>query len=434
MKISVPFKITGSIGPPLVLIIFLLLPPLIIAQGGGGGGKTAPPNRPAPTTPKPQLTRKSAKSSKETGAFVRKSRKTTKEPRPIVSSGFGTAELSVSEPESEIFLSDKDGSVFEQEWNLTPPDGSPLSIDALEEGTYTLTVRKNGFIETTRQIRVVAGRNNAFRVTLQPSTAFMTVSGRPAGSTIAIENVGEFEGAISRQHVPPGRYRIDISKTGFVSESRNVQITRLGEECSVLFELQPLPIDRIIAEANAKIAAGDYAGAEKAALQVIQFDPSQPKANLIIGLAKFFQGETDSTSYFMTVLQMGESVSLPVKLVGGGRGNLQLVSGVLTFDRYYIAFDPETGRTTSFRIFKSELAGVEKSLDKSSIPNVNFRGKGEYGGKKGDRRVYVYPRAAELLPNGKDISCVSGTNRVDVCGEDGNAIHKLIYDWQNKLR
>jgi len=417
----------------LTTVVLFFFIPSVSAQGSSGGGKR-PPKPPKPTTATGSTTGKSGTPSKNTGSFIRRKRGGIHRPKPDSSPMSGEIYLSVSEPESEVFLGDANGSLFEQEWNLTPSDNSPLEIVDLEAGTYTLNIRKSGYADETRSVKVAGGQRNSLHVTQRPLAAFLTVTTNVEDAVITIEGLGEFKGKVTNHQVQPGRYRVTAGKPGFMSDSKEVQISRLGEQRLISFDLRPPPTDRLLAEADAEIRAGDFSEAERRAMQVIQFDSSNPKANSIMGLAKYLQGKSDSASYLITAILGSETVSLPVKVLNQGRGDLQLISGRLAFDRLYVVFTPNSGAGSSFRIFKSEVEGLEKSLDKSVIPNVNFKGKGEFGGKKGNSRVYIYSRMTFLRPDRKSTFCEAGSSHTDLCDADMTSVQKLIFDWQNKIR
>jgi len=186
----------------LFCVIFLCQTTIAYSQGGGGRSTT-------PSNPKP----KEIEIPKNKGKPNTPNRTPNKTPaikKPIVKKPtpskpnspkvlYASLSITVNEPESEIFLADRDGNIFEDaESAFTGEGGSPLVFDEVSTGTYTLTVRKYGFFDVERQITVKGGKINPFSITLRPSMPFLSVSTNVDGAKIEIDNIGEFENQIRR--------------------------------------------------------------------------------------------------------------------------------------------------------------------------------------------------------------------------------------------
>jgi hypothetical protein len=120
-------------------------------------------------------------------------------------------------------------------------DKTPITIDNLIAGTYILVVRKAGYFEERRVITVVAGKPIDLPVNLRASMAFLSILGNVKEATINIEGLGSFQGELRRQPVPPGRYRIQVSKKGYISDSQVVEIKLPGLENTIIFNLRLTP-------------------------------------------------------------------------------------------------------------------------------------------------------------------------------------------------
>ncbi len=155
---------------------------------------------------------------------------------------YANLNISVNEPESEIFIADLDGNIFEDaESYTTDENGSPLEYNQFPVGTYTLTVRKYGFDTESRTITVKGDKMNRFPVTLRPTMAFLSVSTNIDGTSIEIENVGEFENQIDDYALEPGTYRLKISKSGYESQMREVVLNNVGERENLAIVLLESP-------------------------------------------------------------------------------------------------------------------------------------------------------------------------------------------------
>ncbi len=156
-------------------------------------------------------------------------------------SGPATVSISVSEPEAEVFLSDRSGkSVFETGSSVTGADKAPIVLDNIRSGVYTLVVRKPGYAEHRQVLTVSAGKPNYVNVGLIATTAFLTVSGKLAGAVITIEGHGTFKGELRRFQLPPGTYRVTVEKKGFATAEYTATLGFLGQEVVLIPSLRPI--------------------------------------------------------------------------------------------------------------------------------------------------------------------------------------------------
>lgn len=343
---------------------------------------------------------------------------------------YGSLSLQVDQPESEIFLSG--GNIVDGGSLFTEADGSPFIVDELEAGAYKLIVRKNGYYDDSRQVYITGGKTNLQIITLRPSTAFLSVTTNITDAEIVIENVGTFRGEVNRAQVSPGTYRIHVRKPGYLSGVKDVTITGLGEAGSVSFMLKPFPLDSIIAEASAKLAGGDYQSARELSDQVLAAMPTNAKANLLRGTADYCSVSAGE-EYLLKALRLGETVKLPVRLYNKDSGKLQLLAGDLILEKQYLQFKSSTHPTFSFSIFKPELNDIG-TYASGNMLYLGLKGRGEFKGKRAEKRLEIYSHSAAVSANRKELLCTQCTNSICSCGKDAAVLYKIVFNWKNNLR
>lgn len=396
-----------------------------VVQGAdpGRNKNTKPPSTSSPNSP-----RKSAPPNQRprTRTAPKPPDARSKSPKTV----YGSLNLQVDQPESEIFLSG--GNIVEGGSYFTEADGSPFIVDELEAATYKLIVRKNGYFDESRQIYIIGGKTNSHIIKLRPSKAFLSVTTNITDAEIEVENLGTFRGEIDRVLISPGTYQIHVRKQGFISGVKSVTIASLGETRSVAFELKPFPIDSIIAEASTRLAAGDYQTARELSDQVLAAMPSNAKANLIRGTADYYS-QLGGEDHLVTALRLGETVKLQVRLYNKDGGKLQLPAGELILEKHYILFKSSSHPHLNFSIFKPDLSDIG-TYNANNMLYLGLKGKGDFNGKRTERKIEIYSRSAAVSANGKGLLCTRCANSDCSCPKDAAALYKIVLNWKTNLR
>lgn len=315
-------------------LILLIHTSIVYSQGGGGRSSTGSPPKQPPTSDTGKGGPK--KTTSTTAPRIRTGGKRTQNSADIGNKPIPPKELyarltiAVNEPESEIFIMDDEGSIFEDADSYTTDElGSPYEESAFPVGTYTLTVRKNGFSGYSKRITVTGGKANKFSVSLTPTAAFLSVSTNVSGARIEIETVGDFEDRVDNQPLAPGRYRLSISKNGYETQTREIVLSRIGE-----------------------------------------------RENLSIGL----------TEIPTAPLTKGGKISLAVRI----EISQQISSGTLVIERQRLTFQSDSG--TGFVITRGNAVNFTRGAD-SQGSFIEFQAHGFFGNKFDPRKraVRVYP-------------------------------------------
>jgi len=123
----------------------------------------------------------------------------------------------------------------------TPIIGS-LDISNLNPGSYTLTLKKAGYVDYTSQVTIVAGTttqvNGILTASQAPSVATAQIISSPAGADIYINNQYVGITPIEFQDVKPGAYTVELRLPGYASYTTTGQVTG-GQAISLNVALTP---------------------------------------------------------------------------------------------------------------------------------------------------------------------------------------------------
>lgn len=337
--------------------------------------------------------------------------------------------IEVSEPEAEIFLTDQAGeSVFDTGSQLTGDDKAPVTIEDLKAGKYDLLVRKPGFYDETSVVTIVGGKPNKVVINMRASVAFLTITGNVTDANIDVEGLGTFLGELRRQQVKPGTYRIKVSKKGYIADSQVAEINSPGEDRMVTFNLRPLPIAAMLADADNKLKAGEFDAAISITKQIIETDPIHPRANLILGNALLQKGSADGTPYFLTAIRNGETATFPAHVL---YKDGQLIGGDLILDSTSLRFVTRDRPELSFSSLKFEISTIEKGGGGVKVNYVRLSGSGIMGKKPAKREfaVSIYSPIA-FLRGKNDVYCLESAGGAARCNPEMSSLFDLLSNWQ----
>ena len=384
--------------------------------------KTTPKTNPSSskpksgTTNKPKITRTQPtkpKTNKKQDA--KKNQKT----RPV----FTSLSISVNEPDSEVSLSNDNGNVFEENSVFTGDDGSPLLVEELPAGNYTLTVSKYGYFDEIRKIVLTAGKPGSISVTLRPAAAILSVTSDVSGASIEIENVGEFDTNVENLLIKPGTYRVNVYKNGYKTFSRQAALNSAGQKLTVEATLERLPVENLLDAANAAYNVKNYWETIKIVRQVMIAEPDNPKANLLAGYAYYFSEKpTDAVYLLSRAVSFYQQVKLPVKVFRKKDG-LQLPAGTLVFNRGLLQFQCASNPSLDFSVAQAGVQELSEKVDNFGITHIILKANGTFNGKSDRETILIYPDRAVVRASKKELGCAN-------CQIEEAALFELMNRWQ----
>lgn len=180
-----------------------------------------PPPAPSPTRTTP-LPRRPPK-KKERVVVSDESARVKSEARPKPNAAPKLAELVISTnpPDSQIFINGVEYTA----------QGGAVRQSQLKPDTYKVVVRREGYREEEYKVSLVAGEKLPLDVRLERAFGTLNVTPNVDGAEIIVHDavnnrrVGRYDERVANLHVPPGRYEVAVSKSGYRTATREVTVT-----------------------------------------------------------------------------------------------------------------------------------------------------------------------------------------------------------------
>lgn len=179
-------------------------------------------SEPAKTTPSKVSTGASTGTSRRTGAAPRQapttppSKTSRKRPDGVQrnkAEAAATLAIRVDPPDSTIFINGQEVTYRD--------DNERLSLRA---GSYTVVARRDGYGEVERVVDLLPGQNETVEITLSPLSGTLNVLTNVTEAEINVGGAGTFYGTVNNLKLPPGRYRVTVTKSGYETIARDVAI------------------------------------------------------------------------------------------------------------------------------------------------------------------------------------------------------------------
>ena len=99
---------------------------------------------------------------------------------------------------------------------------TPLQLKKLKKGQYRLNIRKRGFSEYTKKIRLAKTENYSIHARLNAQTGALSVSVKPPDARVYVD--GKILSPAQLARLPAGQHLLEIKKEGFASQSKKIKI------------------------------------------------------------------------------------------------------------------------------------------------------------------------------------------------------------------
>jgi hypothetical protein len=283
--------------------------------------------------------------------------------------------IAVSEPASSVYLTRTD-DLSSGQFPVLTTNSSAAITQILDAGSYDLRIKKEGFFDETRTIDLAPGGRRKINVSMKPQMALLTLQTNLTDAEIEIERAGTFTKPLKRYMLLPGKYRVNVKRRGYASQTVTADLSIAGKEQSIYVVLEPLRIESVLWTANKAIEKGDLATATGLVKDVLLLNPSHAKANFLFGLIELRRGNSDASSYFLKAIDAGGNVELSLKVRFGGK----MVDVDVNIDRDAISFANDKQLELNFRIQRSDLEDVQQ-VNEVDAPHILIKGKSDFYGK-----------------------------------------------------
>ncbi len=144
---------------------------------------------------------------------------------------------------------------------------TPLEINSVRPGRYTLELRKKGYEREKRHIEVKKGRKTEYNISLEEILGYISFSGLVPGSDVVVDgvtfhNYGNNSSTNKVVSVAPGAYMVTVNRFGYETFSKSVtvfpyQITPVQVQMQEAeFSLENLEASRKVFNPNLKGSKG----------------------------------------------------------------------------------------------------------------------------------------------------------------------------------
>lgn len=141
---------------------------------------------------------------------------------------------------------------------------TPLSLDELETGSYTVRLEKADYEPQEKQVLIQSKETAFVSATLQEvvTTGTLTVTPEPSDALVRILNIApKYEPGIE---LGPGRYHVEVSRQGYKTVTQWVELAK-GEDLEIITPLE----ENFVAVTNTDTEAAETSEKESAAPQKV---------------------------------------------------------------------------------------------------------------------------------------------------------------------
>jgi len=101
---------------------------------------------------------------------------------------------------------------------------TPLTLEGIEPGTYTVTFSHFGYRKFSTPVKVEPGKISEVTATLAPETGSLAVNSSPAGARLMLDNVDAGISPVTLTNLTVGNHTLTIEKTGFAPTAQPVRV------------------------------------------------------------------------------------------------------------------------------------------------------------------------------------------------------------------
>jgi hypothetical protein len=102
---------------------------------------------------------------------------------------------------------------------------TPLTLDNLDPGTYTVNISKFGFSPSTATTNLQSGERQEITATLPAETGSLIINTTPTGARIMVDDKDAGLSPAMLAGLAPGNHTITITKDGYIPSTQQVKIT-----------------------------------------------------------------------------------------------------------------------------------------------------------------------------------------------------------------
>ena len=117
---------------------------------------------------------------------------------------------------------------------------TPLTIDGIDPGTYTVTFSRFGYSRLSLPVRVAAGKITAVTGTLIPLNGSLGITTSPSGARILLDSADQGTSPVTLTNISAGNHTLTAIKDGYITTEQRVRVIP-GQTEPVTILLEPIP-------------------------------------------------------------------------------------------------------------------------------------------------------------------------------------------------
>lgn len=310
-----------------------------------------------------------------------------------------------------------------------------LNVTQLKPGQSIITISKAGYVPEEGTLNLSPGETRAVNIVLKPMPGKLNVKPNVTGAKIEVDGT-EYNETVSELALPAGRHKIEVTKAGYRSVTRDVDI-KPAEVTNINIPLEPIPVEELLTQVEADFLERRYIKVIESCKKILVTNPDQPRANLLLGQCYYNSDDyLNSIPYLAKAISMGEEFRMNITHRHKGGANILDISGkILSED---LCEGVIILRKNSFEFQSSSTTKLSKSSGKHDfqIPyrkimelNPTFA-KDQLGMKisltdnsKEKAKPYdFFPEQATLVSNSRDGAEIRCSN----CKHTTQVLYKLL--------
>ncbi|HVF47314.1 MAG TPA: tetratricopeptide repeat protein [Pyrinomonadaceae bacterium] len=139
-------------------------------------------------------------------------------------------------------------------------------------------------------------------------------------------------------------------------------------------DLAPVPIAQLLEQAANALSSQNADRAIDAAKEVLDAEPDNSRANLLMGQAAFQKSQPGAAVFLINALKGGETVTVPIRIYSKTRA-LQIPDGELALDQSEMRLTSALRPELNFKIARTEVKELSKRADEPTVTYITFKGK-----------------------------------------------------------
>jgi len=300
-------------------------------------------------------------------------------------------------------------------------DGNGVLKKSVPLGGHSFVFKKPDYYEQQLTIMVLPN-TEPIPVALNAIPGRLSITTQGSDARINIATIGNYTGSVEDMNIAPGIYEVIVSRLGYRTATRRVEI-KPNAPARLDVTLEQAPPDELLTQAKEQYDKGSYPQAAQLARLILTTKPEDAKANMLLGSSLFLSGSYDDSIAPLTkAISLGESFSMPIRHKHGNSWSGKSVcTGRLTLRGSELEFTSREYPDEGFHVAYAKI--YELALKDSLRLNMKV-GVPKPGSNKEDKREFNF-YSPDAVATGMIVTCGQ-------CQQQLQALLQLIQQFRSQ--